>query len=95
MMTHDMPPAPPRPAHPWIDRYLEHLIVAKGLSEHSIAAYSTDITDFLTFLNEHAGTLEAVSDETVREILEVARWAPSGTNMQPWRAHVRMRVRTA
>ena len=65
MMTHDMPPAPPRPAHPWIDRYLEHLIVAKGLSEHSIAAYSTDLTAFLTFLNEHAGTLEAVSDETV------------------------------
>ncbi|MYL82162.1 site-specific tyrosine recombinase XerD [Desulfovibrio aerotolerans] len=65
MMTHDMSPAPPRPAHPWIDRYLEHLIVAKGLSEHSIAAYSTDITAFLIFLNEHAGTLEAVSDETV------------------------------
>lgn len=29
-----------------------------------------------------------VTDETVREILEVARWAPSGTNMQPWKAYV-------
>ncbi len=29
-----------------------------------------------------------VSDQTVRDILEVARWAPSGTNMQPWNAYV-------
>ncbi|KHK04332.1 site-specific tyrosine recombinase XerD [Desulfovibrio sp. TomC] len=65
MTTHETPPAPPRPAHPWVDRYLEHLVVAKGLSEHSIVAYSTDITGFLTFLNDHAGTLEGVSDETV------------------------------
>ena len=65
MTTHDTPPAPPRPAHPWVDRYLEHLVVSKGLSEHSIVAYSTDITGFLTFLNDHAGTLEGTSDETV------------------------------
>jgi len=65
MTTHDTPSAQPRPAHPWVDRYLEHLVVAKGLAEHSIAAYSTDITDFLIFLNDHSGTLEAASDETV------------------------------
>ncbi|OLN31121.1 Tyrosine recombinase XerD [Desulfovibrio sp. DV] len=65
MTTHDTPPVPPRPAHPWVDRYLEHLVVSKGLSEHSILAYSTDITGFLTFLNDHAGTLEGTSDETV------------------------------
>ena len=65
MTTHDTPPAPPRPAHPWVDRYLEHLVVAKGLSEHSIAAYSTDIAGFLTFLIDHDGRLEATSDETV------------------------------
>lgn len=29
-----------------------------------------------------------VDDATIREILEVARWAPSGTNMQPWKAYV-------
>jgi integrase/recombinase XerD len=65
MTTHDTPPTTPRPAHPWVDRYLEHLVVAKGLSEHSIAAYSTDITGFLIFLNDHSGSLEATSDETV------------------------------
>lgn len=29
-----------------------------------------------------------VEDQTIRDILEVARWAPSGTNMQPWKAYV-------
>ncbi|MFG6456391.1 nitroreductase [Roseateles sp. BYS96W] len=29
-----------------------------------------------------------VSRETVEQILEVASWAPSGTNTQPWQVHV-------
>jgi len=29
-----------------------------------------------------------VSDELVHDILDVARWAPSGGNVQPWRVHV-------
>ena len=29
-----------------------------------------------------------VCDATVREILEVASRAPSGTNTQPWKVHV-------
>lgn len=29
-------------------------------------------------------SLEAVSDEDIEKILEVARWAPSGLNTQPW-----------
>lgn len=65
MSTNDTSPASPRPAHPWVDRYIEHLIVARGLSEHSIAAYSTDIAGFLIFLNDHGSALEATTDETV------------------------------
>jgi len=63
MPTENTPP--PVPSHPWVDRYLEHLVVAKGLAEHSIAAYSTDIASFLTFLNEHDGHLETVNDDTL------------------------------
>lgn len=29
-----------------------------------------------------------VDKAVIQEILEVARWAPSGTNMQPWKAYV-------
>ncbi len=31
---------------------------------------------------------DPVDDETVRDILRVASWAPSGTNMQPWKVYV-------
>jgi len=31
-----------------------------------------------------------VSEEMMREILEIARWAPSGGNLQPWKVHVVM-----
>ncbi|WDI30626.1 nitroreductase [Hyphococcus flavus] len=29
-----------------------------------------------------------VSEHQVREILDIARWSPSGGNLQPWRVHV-------
>jgi nitroreductase len=31
---------------------------------------------------------DPVEEATIREILDVAAWAPSGTNMQPWRVYV-------
>lgn len=31
---------------------------------------------------------DAVPESTIREILDIACWAPSGTNMQPWRVYV-------
>ena len=31
---------------------------------------------------------DAVPESTIREILDIASWAPSGTNMQPWRVYV-------
>ncbi len=31
---------------------------------------------------------DPVDETTIREILDVAAWAPSGTNMQPWRVYV-------
>ena len=31
---------------------------------------------------------DPVPEATIREILDIASWAPSGTNMQPWRVYV-------
>ena len=31
---------------------------------------------------------DPIDETTIREILDVASWAPSGTNMQPWRVYV-------
>ena len=39
-----------RSVHPLADRYLEHLLVERGLSENTLLAYSTDLADFTDFL---------------------------------------------
>lgn len=36
--------------HPLVDRYLEHLLVERGLSENTLRAYSADLNDFMDFL---------------------------------------------
>jgi integrase/recombinase XerD len=38
----------------WIDRYLNHLIVEKGLSRNTIEAYSRDLREFSGFLEKQA-----------------------------------------
>ncbi len=50
-----------------------------------------DVTEALkTRISTRAFMDKPVSEEKVREILEIARWAPSGGNLQPWRVHVVM-----
>jgi integrase/recombinase XerD len=45
-------PRPLLPAHPLVDSYLEHLLVQKGLAENTLRAYSADLNDFMSFLQE-------------------------------------------
>lgn len=40
------------PSHAWVDSFLEHLVVEKGLAENSLAAYTQDLRAFLDFLLE-------------------------------------------
>jgi len=51
--------------HEWVERYLEHLVVVKGLSENSIRAYSADLHDFLGFLSERNGRLESADEQVL------------------------------
>lgn len=51
--------------HPWVDAWLEHLLVVKGLSENSLEAYSQDIATFQLFLEDRSSPLEGVSDQTI------------------------------
>lgn len=41
-------------------------------------------------ISTRAFTDAPVSEDTVREILETARWSPSGGNLQPWKVHIVM-----
>lgn len=52
-------------AHPWVDAWLEHQLVVKGLSENSLAAYAQDLQLFQEFLGERDFTLEDVSGQTI------------------------------
>jgi integrase/recombinase XerD len=44
--------------HPVADRYLQHLVVERGLSENTTQAYSSDIVTFFTFLETIGSSLE-------------------------------------
>ncbi len=50
-----------RPSHPWVDRFLEYLLIEKGLSENSLAGYTADLTTLLSFLEDRAFDLKDVS----------------------------------
>jgi integrase/recombinase XerD len=58
-----VPPALTDPEN--MDRYLEHLIVIKGLAEKTIAAYRADLHSLLQFLHTHAMTLHEVDENTL------------------------------
>lgn len=49
-------------AHPWVDRYLEHLLLEKGLSENSLDNYARDLASLLGFLEEKHCLLDAVNN---------------------------------
>jgi len=51
--------------HPWVDQYLEYLLIEKGLSENSLTSYSNDLTSLLTFLEEKSFKLKELSDKTL------------------------------
>ena len=58
-------PHAPHSPHPWVDAWLEHQLVVKGLSENSLAAYAQDLLHFQEFLEERASTVEVVSEQTI------------------------------
>jgi len=51
--------------HPLADTYLEHLLVVRGLSENSLAAYSTDLREFSAFLREKNAEPTEVRGQTL------------------------------
>ena len=53
------------PNNPLVDRYLEHALVVKGLSENSIAAYAADLRSFLDFLRDKSVELDEATEQTL------------------------------
>jgi len=57
--------SPPPPSHPWVDKYLEHILIEKGLSENSLSSYSNDLHSLLSFLRDKSFRLQDLSDKTL------------------------------
>lgn len=53
------------PTHRWVDKYLEYVLIEKGLSENSLASYSQDLTSLLTFLATKSFSLEDLDDRAL------------------------------
>lgn len=53
------------PSHPWVDRYLEHVLIEKGLSENSLSGYSADLASLLAFLEDKSFRLEDLTERTL------------------------------
>ncbi len=56
---------PNPPQHPWVDRYLEFLLVERGLSENSLAGYAADLADLLAFLEERKRPVESADSRDI------------------------------
>jgi integrase/recombinase XerD len=66
---HDTRQRPPYSFHPesglppLADRYLEFLLVQRGLSENTLSAYAADLQDFSRFLSGHSLPLQEVNEQ--------------------------------
>lgn len=52
-------------SHPYIDSYLQFLLVTRGLSENTLTSYETDLRSFLLFLEEKEYRIENVTDQSI------------------------------
>jgi integrase/recombinase XerD len=58
----------------WVDRYLNHLVVEKGLSRNTIEAYAGDLQGFSYFLGEKDGSKpQLVTPEKVINYFKILR----------------------
>lgn len=68
---------PPAPEDPALSDHLRVLRLEKGLSEHTIASYRRDLTQFSEYLRERGTTLLAACAADVRDFLAHGTWLPA------------------
>jgi integrase/recombinase XerD len=69
------------------ERYLDHLTVERGLSEHTLVAYRRDLSRYLDFLSRREMTEPGEIDEgTVRSFVASLSASTYGDDERPYRA---------
>ncbi|NDV27957.1 site-specific tyrosine recombinase XerD [Desulfovibrio sp. JC010] len=51
--------------HQWVDRYLEYLLIERGLSENSLNGYLSDLESFQNFLEERSAKIDDTTSQTL------------------------------
>jgi integrase/recombinase XerD len=70
-----------------VERYLDHLTVERGLSEHTLVAYRRDLRRYLDFLAVRDVTEpDAVEEATVRSFVASLSASTYGDDERPYRA---------
>ena len=70
-----------------VSRYLDHLTVERGLSEHTVAAYRRDLARYVRFLSSRDVTDATTVDERlVRSFLASVSASTHGEDDRPYRA---------
>ena len=70
-----------------VERYLDHLTVERGLSEHTVVAYRRDLRRYLDFLSTRDITEpDAVEEATVRSFVASLSASTYGDDERPYRA---------
>ncbi len=69
------------------ERYLDHLAVERGLSQHTLAAYRRDLRRYVSFLSRRdVGGPDAVEEATVRSFVAALSASTHGADGKPYRA---------
>ena len=86
MNTHESIAQPPLVSHPFVDSYLQFLLVTRGLSENTLMSYETDLRSFLLFLEEKQFNLEDVTDQSI--FLYIMHLRRNGLNSRSLARHL-------
>src|SRR5207342_2783868 len=69
------------------DRYLDHLAVERGLSDHTLAAYRRDLRRYVRFLQRReVASLQEVDEATIRSFLASISASTHGEDERPYKA---------
>lgn len=72
--------------HSWVDRYLEFVLIEKGLSENSLAGYSEDLLSLQQFLEKRSGNFKGVTQQVL--ILYLTRLRARGLKSRSIARHL-------
>lgn len=71
----------------WVQRYLDHLAIERGLSPNTVEAYRRDLHAYLAFLDKRSlQDLEAIDERVLRSFLASVSAATHGEDETPYRS---------